>query len=227
MLILSIVENEGTLLVATGGAEGQIYQVRPSAEETLVLAKVDAKQIMCLLSAHDGKIYLGTANVGTVASMSNGFATRGTYASPVLDATQISRFGKIHIHGTLPAGTALTVATRSGNVMEADDKTWSKWSDETPAAEFMPVMSPAARFLQYRVTFASPEGNATPVVRDVSIAYQVPNLPPQIKAVKIVTGRDHSAVGQAVRRGCRRPAFTPSYRKCPASNDRMGRDRPQ
>jgi hypothetical protein len=185
VLILSMVENNGTLLVATGGAEGQVYQVRPSADETLVLAKVDPKEIMCLLAARDGKVYMGTANQGTLASMSGGFATRGTYASPVLDATQISRFGKIHLHGALPAGTGLTIATRSGNVKEADEKTWSKWSDESPAAEFLQVMSPSARFLQYRLTFSSAEGKSSPVASDVTIAYQVPNLPPQIKAVKI------------------------------------------
>jgi hypothetical protein len=185
VLILSMVENNGTLLVATGGTEGQVYQVRPSADETLVLAKVDAKQIMCLMTSHDGKVYMGTANVGTLASMSGGFATKGTFTSEVLDATQISRFGKVHLHGALPGGTVLTVATRSGNVKEADEKTWSKWSDESPAAEFLQVLSPSARFLQYRLTFGSTEGQASPVVNDVSIAYQVPNLPPQIKAIKI------------------------------------------
>jgi hypothetical protein len=187
VLFISMIENNGTLLVAAGGDEGRVYQIRPDADETLVLAKVDAKQIMCLLSSHDGKVYLGTANVGTVAAMSNGFAQRGTFSSPVLDASQISRFGKIHLHGALPAGTGLTVATRSGNVKDADEKTWSKWSDEMPAAEFMQTSSPSARFLQYRLTFTSAEGKATPVVGDVSIAYQVPNLPPQIKAVKIAT----------------------------------------
>jgi hypothetical protein len=185
VLINSMVENNGTLIIATGGTEGQVYQLRPKAEETLVLAKVDARQTLCLLPTRDGKILMGTANVGSLASMSSGYASKGTFTSQVLDATQISRFGKIHLHGSLPTGTSLTVATRSGNVTEADEKTWSKWSDETPAAEFMPVMSPSARFLQYRVTFASPEGKETPVVRDVSIAYQVPNLPPVVKTVKV------------------------------------------
>ena len=40
-----MVESNGTLLIATGtDAEGQVYQVNPAADETLVLAKVDAKQ---------------------------------------------------------------------------------------------------------------------------------------------------------------------------------------
>src|SRR5665213_2698444 len=185
-LILGMVESNGVLLVATGGPEGQVYQVRPAADETLVLAKVDAKEIMCLLSASDGKTYMGTANVGSVASMSVGFAARGTFTSPVLDATQISRFGKIHMHGSLPVGAGLAVATRSGNVKEADEKSWSKWSDDAPAAQYMQVPSPSARFLQYRLTLTSAKGAATPVVEDVAVAYQVPNLPPRIKSIKVV-----------------------------------------
>ncbi|MDB5173108.1 MAG: hypothetical protein JWN51_1881 [Phycisphaerales bacterium] len=188
VLILSIVEDNGTLLVATGGGEGQIYQVRPAADETVVLAKVDAKDILCLLPAKDGKVYMGMANVGSLAAMSGGFAAKGAFISPVLDATQISRFGKTHLHGALPAGTSLTLSTRSGNVKDPAEKSWSKWTDEVPATEFVQVASPSARFLQYRLTFASNEGKVSPVVEDVTTAYQVPNLPPVIKSIKIGGG---------------------------------------
>jgi hypothetical protein len=188
VLILAMVENNGTILAATGGGEGQIYQVRPAADETIVLAKVDAKEILCLLPARDGKVYMGMANAGSVASMSGGFAAKGTFTSPVLDATQISRFGKTHLHGTLPAATALTLSTRSGNVKDPGEKSWSKWTDEVPATEFVQVASPSARFLQYRLTFTSNEGKTTPVVEDVTTAYQIPNLPPAIKSIKISAG---------------------------------------
>src|SRR5205807_3984685 len=110
---------------------------------------------------------------------------RGTYTSAVMDATQISRFGKMHLHGSLPAGTTLTVSTRSGNVKEPEEKGWSKWTDEAPATEYFQIASPSARFLQYRLTFTSKEGRTSPVVEDVNVAYQVPNLAPQIKAVRI------------------------------------------
>ena len=53
--------------------------------------------------------------------MTPGFASEGAYTSAVLDATQISRFGKMQLHGTLPAGTRLTVSTRSSNVSENSD----------------------------------------------------------------------------------------------------------
>jgi hypothetical protein len=138
---------------------------------------------------------MGMANVGSIGSMSSGFASKGTYTSPVLDATQVSRFGKLHLHGALPQGTSLTVATRSGNVKEPDEKGWSSWSKDIAAEEYLPIKSPSARFLQYRLTFESREENATPVVDDVAVAYQVPNLPPQVKSVR-VAGNPETPVAQ-------------------------------
>ena len=192
VLVLSMMENNGTLLIATG-SEGTIYQVDPAADETIALAKVDAKQVLCLLAGRDGHIYLGMANVGSVATLSGGFAEQGTYTSAVLDAAQISRFGKVQLHGVLPAGTTLKLSTRSGNVKDPAENSWSKWSEDVPAAEFLPVTSASARFLQYRLTFSSEAGKATPVVEDVNVAYQVPNLPPQVKSVKIATSPDLSS----------------------------------
>jgi hypothetical protein len=196
VLVLAMVENHGALLIATGN-DGQIFQVDPDAGETVALAKVDAKQVTCLLPASDGQVYVGMANVGSIATMSDGFASRGTFISPVLDATQISRLGKMQLHGSLPPSTTLTVSTRSGNVKEASDETWSKWTDDVSAAEFLPTTSPSARFLQYRLTFSTKDATKTPVVDDVTIAYQIPNLAPQIKAVRWVGSGDSSAPGAA------------------------------
>jgi hypothetical protein len=184
VLILAMVEHQGTLLIATG-SEGEIYQVNPAADETVVLTKVDPKQVTCLLPTRDGSVYIGTANVGSLATMTSGFATKGTYTSAVLDATQISRFGKMQLHGSLPPNTALTVATRSGNVKEPSDKGWSAWSAEAPAEQFMQITAEPARFLQYRLTFTTTDGSDTPALRDVTVAYQIPNLPPVVKSVRI------------------------------------------
>jgi hypothetical protein len=170
--------------VATGN-EGEVFQVDPAAEETLVVAKVDPKDVMCLLPAKDGRILMGMANEGGVAAMSSGYASAGTFTSPVLDATQISRFGKIHLRGTLPGGTSLKISTRSGNVEEASDTGWSAWTEDVAATEFMQSTSQSARFLQYRLSFASGDGKATPIVDNVDLAYQMPNQAPQIKSVKI------------------------------------------
>jgi hypothetical protein len=153
---------------------------------------------MSMLSTRDGRIILGMANDGGIASMSSGFADAGTFTSPVLDAAQISRFGKIHLRGSLPKGTTLSVATRSGNVQDPDKTGWSNWTEGTPAAEFVQVKSPPARFLQYRLTFGDKGGTETAVVDEVDVAYQMPNLPPVVKSVKIGNDANKLAAALAV-----------------------------
>jgi hypothetical protein len=185
VLVLSMIEQDGSLLVGTG-SDGLIYQINPAAEETVVLVKVEPKQVMCMLPS-GSRIVLGLANTGGIAAMTSGFANDGTYTSPVLDASQVSRFGKLQLHGTLPQGTTLKVSTRSGNVSEPGDIGWSKWSDAQPASQFSNVTSPAARFLQYRLSFTSEDGKRTAVVDDVDVAYQEPNLAPVVKSVKATT----------------------------------------
>jgi outer membrane protein assembly factor BamB len=184
VVVLSMIERNGTLLVGTGN-EGKVYQIDPAAEETVALANVDPKQVVSLLPTKGGRILLGLANVGGVASMGSTLANDGTYTSPVLDATQVSRFGKMHLMGVLPKGTGLKVSTRSGNVELPEDKGWSNWSEPAPAAQYVPVQAPNARFLQYKLAFTSEQGNETPVVEQVDVAYQVPNLAPQVQSVKI------------------------------------------
>jgi outer membrane protein assembly factor BamB len=213
VLILGMAERQGTLLLATG-SEGNVYQVSPAAEETIVLAKVNPKQVSAILPATDGRVYLGLANSGGVAAMSPGFAPGGTFTSSVLDATQVSRFGKMQLRGTLPEGTGLTVATRSGNVKDATAaQSWSAWSAEVPAAEFVQVAAPSARFLQYRLTFATKAAQTSPVVEDVTVSYQMPNLPPQIRSVKLATAADPAQSQQQAGAEAAEPVRVPSARK--------------
>lgn len=196
VMVMTMVERGGVLLVGTG-SDGLVYQVDPAAEETVVLAKVDPKQVLCMLATRDGRIVLGMSNVGGIASMSSGFADTGTFTSPVLDASQISRFGKIHLRGSLPKETGLTVATRSGNVQDPDKTGWSNWSEETAATSFIQVKSPPARFLQYRLTLAAAGGRESPVVDEIDVAYQMPNLPPVIKSVKVGNDANKAAATPA------------------------------
>lgn len=189
--VFAILEQNGSLLVATGD-EGAVYQVNPGAEETLILAKTDSKDVVCLLPGKDGRVFMGLANSGDIAAMSSGYASEGTFTSAVLDAKQISRFGKVQLRGALPAGSKLTIATRSGNVEEAAAPGWSKWSDEIPAVEFVQVPSPSARFFQYRLTFTS-DSKVTPVIEEISVAYQLPNLAPQIKSIRLPESSDEDS----------------------------------
>jgi hypothetical protein len=195
-VIYCMIHQGDSLLVGTGD-EGNIYQVNPAAEETVVLAKVDAKQVMCLLPVKDGRIIMGLANTGGISAMTGGYASSGKYLSPVLDATQTSRFGNMQLHGHLPAGTELKVSTRSGNVKDADSPGWSKWTDDTDAIEYMKIASPSARFLQYQLTFITHDPSKTSLVDHVDVAYQIPNLAPVVKSIKIGNESGPSEAGGA------------------------------
>jgi hypothetical protein len=142
---------------------------------------------MCLLPIKDGSIYLGLANTGGVSSMTGGYASDGTYESAVLDASQVSKFGRIQLHGLLPSGTKLKVATRCGNVKDADSSGWSAWTADVDAEQLLPIRSTAARFLQYRLTFCTSDSTQTPLVDRVDVAYQIPNMAPAVKSIRIGT----------------------------------------
>ena len=129
--------------------------------------------------------------------MSSGFATRGTYISPVLDATQISRFGKMQLHGSLPSGTSVSVSTRSGNVKEPREKGWSPWSEDVPAEQFLPIKSPSARFLQYRVSFATKDSTQTPLLDDVHNGLGLLLLAAGTSASRGLSSRKADADGEA------------------------------
>jgi hypothetical protein len=98
----------------------------------------------------------------------------------------------MQLHGQLPDGTHLRIATRSGNVRDGEAPGWSKWTDDVDAAEYVKVQAPPARFLQYRLTFSTATSDVTAVVDRVDVAYQMPNLAPVIKSIKIGGGTDTS-----------------------------------
>jgi hypothetical protein len=194
VMILKLVEVDGKLLVATGN-EGQLYRVDPAADETTTLVDLDPQQIPSILRGPDGSILLGTANPASVVRLDEGFAQRGDFTSVVLDAGQISLWGKLHLTGDLPMDTTVTVQTRSGNVQNVEDAAWSPWAvagkfafdpnlPRTIALEprEITVASPPARFLQYRLLLEG-DGKATPSVGRIRMAYVTPNLRPSITAI--------------------------------------------
>ena len=193
-LILKLLDDGDKLLVATG-AEGQLYRIDIAAEETTIIADLEPEQIPALVKGSDGKILVGTGSPAMLVRLDEGFAPTGTYTSPVLDATQISLWGKLMLTAAITEGTSVSVQTRSGNVEDPERAAWSKWSvarnltsDEavgplTPRE--VAIISPPARFLQYRLTLTG-TGKSTSVVDRVSLAYVVPNLRPAVTAIRAV-----------------------------------------
>lgn len=171
------------LLLATGPS-GQIVAVKLAGDDSTVIADTDASQITALAAGEGGAVMFASSNKGSVGALAKVTAKSGTYLSKPIDAQQIAKWGTVRVRASVPEKARLTLATRTGNLAEPKDNTWSGWSDEIPVTDsFLRIASPAGRFLQYRLTFAA-EGDS-PRASDVRVIYQVGNLAPEITELQV------------------------------------------
>jgi hypothetical protein len=182
-MVLSLLERGERLLVATGG-DGQLFEIAQTSRERSQLVRIDHSQIHCLLARKDGSIVLGAGDPGKLYVLEDQFTSKGAVTSEVLDAKSISRWGTVRWQSDTPAGTRITLATRSGNVAEPDE-TWSDWSEEQTDGANATVTAPSARYLQYRVTLGSESGRETPKLDRLAIRYQPANLAPEVLAIDV------------------------------------------
>jgi outer membrane protein assembly factor BamB len=157
-------DDAGSAYVGTG-TEGRVYRVDPDRKAALAI-DLPERQALTLLRA--GKNFLvGTGDVGGIYRVTPAPPKQATYLSRVLDADFHSQWGLLRWHGTHGLG----VATRSGNTAKPD-VTWSAFTEldharATGDGGVGLVGSPAARYVQYRVTFGAPEAH----VGQVTLAY--------------------------------------------------------
>jgi hypothetical protein len=93
----------------------------------------------------------------------NSYPAGGTFTSSVFDATRAAIWGTVNWDAVLPAGTTITVETRSGSTATPDG-TWSAW---TPVSNGGTVASPSARYLEYEVIFSTTDPTLTPILDDI------------------------------------------------------------
>jgi hypothetical protein len=189
-MMLSLLEQSGRLLVATG-ADGQVFELKQPQRERTELLRLDHTQIHCLCPRRDGGIVLGTGDPGKLYVLEDRLVNEGTVISEVLDAKTQSRWGAIHWKADTPHSTSISVAIRSGNVAEPDD-TWSDWNEVRHGrlATEGEAGSPPSRFLQYRVTLRRHNpvlawATATPVLRSLAIRYQPVNVAPEVTSIEV------------------------------------------
>ena len=194
VVIYGLAVSGDSILLATGD-DGQIEEIRPGDEDSGVLARTDGATVNAILTTRDGSLLVATSEAGQLLKISAGNADSGAYESDVLDAGMTSAFGKMHLVGQMPNGTSISVQTRSGNTKDPETGGWDDWTNAAPAKEFLPVTSPAAQFLQFRLTLATKDAGKSPVVDEVSEAYQKPNLAPHISAVTVTPAADAANPG--------------------------------
>ncbi|MHC4692461.1 MAG: hypothetical protein ACYS67_06955 [Planctomycetota bacterium] len=178
-----LAEQDKSLLVGTGNS-GQLFTVDPASEQqTIVYEDKQASQITALNVRRDA-VYLGTANPAKLIKLGSGFASKGTYISDLIDAGQPAMWGKLQIEADIPKGCSVRVASRSGNVKDVNDPTFSSWTQIEEVTQPVQLRCPLGRFCQYKLVLQS-KGPHTPVIKEIAVASSVPNLAPKVQSVKV------------------------------------------
>jgi hypothetical protein len=172
-----LIETDGSVLVGTG-KEGKIFRLSGDPARATLFARVPARQVTALIRDAGGRIIAATSNPGKVFSLAATQAATGTYSSDVRDAGTVATWGVIRWRAASRPGE-VEVFTRSGNTATPDE-TWSTWSKAYTAATGERIVSPNARYLQWR---AALKGQA--VLTSVTAAYLPRNLRPMVTSITV------------------------------------------
>ena len=177
-----VVPDGDAVIVATGN-KGKVYRVETGTPRVTLLTRVPAQQITGAHRAASGDLLLVTANPGKLFRVGGASAPTGHYVSDVLDAETTATWGTLRWSAATPAGTSVTLQTRSGNTSKPDD-TWSDWTPASSNAAGEPITSPKARYLQWRAVLSGKPG-LTPVLTSVTAAYLPRNIRPEVKSITV------------------------------------------
>jgi hypothetical protein len=160
-----------------------------SEQEAIIYEDEQASQITAVAVSGDD-MYLGTANPAKLIKLNKSFAVEGTYASELIDAGQPAKWGKLQIEADVPQDCKVVVASRSGNVKDVNDPTFSEWTELVEVTGPIQLRCPLGRFCQYKLVLRSADGAKSPFVREIAVASTVPNLAPKVESVSVkrVTG---------------------------------------
>jgi hypothetical protein len=171
-------------LLALTGNRGHIFRIQNNGTFADI-AHLEAQQGLSLASVQSTEgtngVLVGTGNTGKLCLL--GADEKHEYASNVLDAGALARFGRVEIE---PGSSGYEIWTRSGNV-EQPVRGWSDWQPLKDST----VASPAGRFLQWKAVL-----HANGTVGSVGVNYLPVNAAPIVDDLVIVTGARWSSQGQ-------------------------------
>jgi sugar lactone lactonase YvrE len=186
-IVYSIGFDTGGLPLVGTGNRGKIYRLDSDTVSTLLL-DASPTQVTGFGRGPKGELYAVTGNIGKVFRIGPGFEKQGSFESPVLDAGAFAYWGRISYRGL----GKITVLTRSGNRSHPESN-WSPWT--TLETDTSPVtcdscgagrtVSPAARFLQYKVDLTPATGQPEPEVSYVEVAYLPKNVAPEVETIEL------------------------------------------
>lgn len=180
-------------LLALSGNRGRIFRLQENGDYADV-AHLEAQQGLSMAMPPTGDsnndIFIGTGNTGKLCVL--GTPAKHEYASEVLDAGALSRFGRVEID---PGSENFELWTRSGNVEQPvrgkNDWGWSDWEPVKDGS----VASPLGRFLQWKAVLH--DGGK---LGGVGVNYLPLNAAPVIDDMVVVVGArlnpQNAAAGQ-------------------------------
>jgi len=174
-------------VVFSTGSKGRLYAVE-AAGQAWLLSQGSSEQVSRLVPAGN-KTFILSNNPPRLDVLYAEQRMEGDYLSPVLDAKVVSSWGRITWEAELPSATVLQLQTRSGNSNEPSS-TWSDWSPPYQKAEGEQVLSPKARYLQFRALFKTTAGRLSPRLNKVEFYYLPANLAPAITRVEFLPPND-------------------------------------
>jgi hypothetical protein len=166
----------GSVLIGTAD-KGRIYSVTNDGRDTLLLQSTEG-QISSFL-VRSGQVFAASSNQGKLLRFGQTPVSDGSYESPVRDAKLTATWGRIFWRS---AGN-IELQTRTGNG-ERPDSTWSEWSSPYRNPDGNQIVSPRARFIQWRATLRSGSTASSQTwMEDVSVAYLPRNVAPEVLSI--------------------------------------------
>ena len=194
-IVYALAAHAEGLLVLTGN-RGRVLRIADDGGYADI-AHLAAQQGLSLAIAQSSKgqpenILIATGSTGKLYRLAAS-ADKHEYASDVLDAGALARYGRVEVQ---PGSANYELLTRSGNVEQParghDGETradWG-WSDWQPLRDGV-VASPAGRFLQWKAMLR-PNG----VLGSVSVNYLPVNAAPVVDDVVVMPGARWSGQNQ-------------------------------
>lgn len=175
---VAVAPQGSSVLIGTSD-RGRIYSVTRDGRDKLLLQSTEGQ--ISSFTVRGSDVFTASSNGGKLFRFAGETVSEGTYESPVRDAKFVASWGRIQWR----AQGDVQLQTRTGNT-ERPDMTWSEWSASYRDSSSAAVVSPRARFIQWRAVLrrtAAKESNVVARAEDVSITYLPRNVAPEVLAI--------------------------------------------
>ncbi len=167
-------------VLAATGQPAAVFRVGTDRKYALLAAPRE-KQVLAIAGSGEA-LYVATGNPAALFTLGPGNAKEGRYVSDAHDLRSVASWGRFA--GRAAVAGEVLLSTRSG-FGETPDEGWSPWSAETPLRSGeAPIVSPTARFLQYRLRLRG-SGGDSPSLATVEVSYLQRNLAPELSGIRL------------------------------------------